>query len=268
MKLHLGPFLEMHFYFADCSDQESLRRVLVALQEGGAHYTGSALAHKGQQSFGSVSDQQRLAVPLFNLNDYDRYCYQNEYQIVQIGMLNASTLYSDFEEIVTYSSISTAATLTDHHPVSIWTDGADFHDRHLGAIHHQRLGQRCYQRFRWLCCNLQPSYASISFNGSLICPSDLQQFAKQPLFQDFFLNDSYLGIDSYILFQAISPALYIEKIDDSSYVSTSRFFNPFASCAERSLIYEVNHCAIEAISVAHQRLFRYQAREALNQRQT
>lgn len=265
MKLHLGPFLEMHFYFADSSDQESLRRVLVALEDGGAHYTGSALAHKGQQPFSSVSDHKRVAVPLTSLKDYDSYCYQQEFQIVQVGMLNASTLYNDFEEIITYSPISAAASLSDHHPVSIWTDGADFHDSQLGPIHHQRLGQRYYQRFRWLCCSLQPAYAAITFNGSLACPSDLQQSPNQWLFQDFFVNDSYLGIDSYMLFQAISPALYIEKIDDSSYISTSRFFNPFASCAQRSLVQEVSQCAIEAIVVAHQRQFHYQAREALKQ---
>lgn len=263
MKLHLGPFLEMHFYFADSSDHESLHRVLLALEEGGAHYTGSALAHKGQDIFGSVSDQKRIAVPLYNLKEFDRYRCQKQFQVVQVGMSNASTLDRHSEEIVGYGPISADAAQNDHHPISLWADGSDFQNQQLGAVYHQRLGHRFYTRFRWLCCNLQPSYASISFNGSLPCPSDLQRSPNNWLFHNFFVNDSYLGIDSYSLFQAISPALYTEKIDDSTYISTSRLFNPFASCANRSIIEETSQCAIEAILVAHQRQFTYCAREAL-----
>lgn len=263
MKLHLGPFLEMHFYFADSSDHESLRRVLLALEEGGARYSGSALAHKGQPVFGAVNDHPRIPVALSSLKEFDRYSYQNQFQIVQIGMHNASTLDKQSEEIISFGPISSEATQSDQHPISIWADGSDFQNQALGAVYHQRLGHRFYSRFRWLCCTLQPAYASISFNGSLPCPSDLQRSPNSWLFHDFFVNDSYLGIDSYSLFQAISPALYTEKIDDSTYISTSRLFNPFASCANRSIIEEASQCAIEAILVAHQRQFTYCAREAL-----
>lgn len=268
MKLHLGPFLEMHFYFADSSDHESLRRVLLALEEGGARYTGSALAHKGQPVFGAVNEHPRIPVSLSSLKEFDRYSYQNQFQIVQIGMHNASTLDSQSEEIISYAPISIEAAQNDQHPISIWADGSDFQNQALGAVYHQRLGHRFYSRFRWLCCALQPAYASISFNGSLPCPSDLQRSPNSWLFHDFFVNDSYLGIDSYSLFQEISPALYTEKIEYSSYISTSRFFNPFASCVDHSVVRRVSQRLVEAILEAKQRQHSCYAREALNQLHT
>jgi hypothetical protein len=231
------PFVELNFYIADRPEQESFVQLLTTLVGLGATFTGEAYAHRAE-GIRDIPFADVHELPLERVSVHDdlaltNYVADPDIRLVQVYMHNATGSQPDIAEIVTYQSISEAATRHDRHPFSIWTSG-DWTEweNYTGALRKQvaqraqQAGRQIYHQFLSLLAALRPAYAAITVEGALECPTDLRQDPRSLAFQDFFMSGSYLGADNLQRIQKLFPSAYHEVVGDGIYISCYKGFNP------------------------------------------
>lgn len=246
MNLPNGPFLELSFYFVDRPETAALADFIYLLVELGGECTGEIAVHVGEgirdQPFTWITEPILEKRPIADLNDLVQQFAAPNQKVIQVYMNNATGIFSDLSEILTYLSISPSATQQDHHPLSIWTEGwmfsgpPDFLAEH--AEYATQVGYQIYQRFRTLVERLSPSYAAIMIEQALPCLTDLRDNSSYYLFSYFFVNSSFVGEQHLKQIQEIYGGAYLEQLSNGLYVSSYEYFNPEHKSLPLALVLE------------------------------
>lgn len=239
MKGPEAPFLEVNFYFADIPDAVAFVRVLAALTSEGAQFIGTGLIHRGPQinlrPFGGINDElsesvrSSESVLIASLQEAEAYAMAANTRLVQVDMTRASTALHRGREIVGYVSISPEAAAVDHHPIAIWSTGTPFDgpvENKQERRQRQQFGTRVYRRFLNLIRRLEPSYAALTVEYALECPTDLRRDPRSLAFDDFYVSATYLGAQRTAQVLALFPRAYREAVSDGWYISCSGDLNP------------------------------------------
>jgi hypothetical protein len=196
------PYLEVSFYFAETPDAVAFMRVLGALASEGARFAGTGTIDRrldlGRRPFTGNNDEQQESesVLIANLQEAEAYATTADTHLVQVDMFEASTAMRNGVEIVRYAHISDEAAASDHHPIAISATGTHFdglpQDKQQRR-QRQQFGSRVYKRFLNLICRLEPSYAALTVEMPLECPTDLQRDPRSYAFTNFYVSATYLG---------------------------------------------------------------------------
>jgi hypothetical protein len=235
------PFLELSFYSAGMNEKKLLLRFVEVLTQSGAKFTGEGRAHHGDkisgQNFASITDKTLESVPITDLSDMQRLMDGDNCRLIQVYMELATGIRRDVAEIVTYVSISNAATPNDHHPIGIWTDGDIFSKAQntTEQCRSPKAGQQVYKKFRALVAALSPSYAAITVSWPLECPTDLSIDSRTSSFRNFYISSKYIGAKRLRDIRDIFTNVYVEDMAEGIYVSCTADFNPLKKSANASM---------------------------------
>src|SRR5258706_6850458 len=156
MKQPYPPFLELSIYEANQDEKKVFLRLIQALLSQGASFTGIGMVHKNvklnERRSASIYDQPLEVITIHSLDDFNEQLENENIRLVQVWMQGTSGTTSASAEIVSYQSISTKASLRDHHPIAIWTSGDVFSgplDQTLSQSARE-IGLQAYFRFRSL----------------------------------------------------------------------------------------------------------------------
>jgi hypothetical protein len=232
MRRPQGPFLEISFYFAELSEADALTRLVASLIERGASFTGEGYAHLGpglrDEPFESPTDLIQESVTIKDMAALERHLADPDVRVVEVLLENATGTAPGVAEIVTLLRISPEAAIVDKHPLVIWTDGDVF--SHLLSPQEraqaQAVGEQVYRLFRALVERLEPSYAAITSEIPLECPTDLRSDPRSGAFREFFVKRVFLGARNTDRLRELFADAYIEEIAGGLYVSCYEFSNP------------------------------------------
>lgn len=227
-----APFLELSFYFADRPEVEALTQLIAAIADLGGRFTGHSLIQRGAQirdrPFASITSEPREIAAVADIADVMRYMADPNVRLLQVSMAGTSGTTQDVAEIVTLLSISPEAAHADHHPLAVWTDGWLFSGE-ISSKHQSQAratGLQAYQRFKEVVRIVRPSYAAITVEYGLECPTDLRRDPRSAAFLDFYVSQLYLGALAFARIQGLFADAYSESMGDGKYISSSEVFNP------------------------------------------
>jgi hypothetical protein len=139
-----GPFLELGFYYADVAERVAFRHLLLEAEARGALFTGTAYGHRAagirDRRFSDIHELPLEPLAVRNRGDLERWLEDPDTRLLQVFMSRVTGTAEGTAEAVSYLSISADASLVDHHPLAIWTDGTLFSGP-LRQVHQDR-GQR------------------------------------------------------------------------------------------------------------------------------
>lgn len=226
------PFLELSFYVAGVDDKAVFVRLIRVLLDQGATFVGEGRAHLGpglrDRPFARITDEVPQAIPLGDSQSLDRWLTDPDARLLQVYIAGASNATKHVAEIVTYQGMSDDATATDKHPVAIWTEGQWLctPSRQQNRRRVRDMGRRVYGRFRTLVSALRPSYAAITVEYALECPTDLRRDPRSLAFGDFFVSRDYLSPAKLQTMREMFSGACTEMWDAGLYVSTMAELNP------------------------------------------
>ena len=235
---HLDPpFLELGFYFSPLSEKEAFTLIFEVLIQRGATFAGKAKICKNSAATeSSLSERENkfddCEIVILDLNDLQKALLSDKINVEEIAMNNAIGISKSAAEIITYNSIySEEATQKDKHPISILTEGAMFSEPEIlrqtyGKENIRQAGLKVYQRFKSLVQQLNPSYASITVEYGLECPTDLQIDCRSLAFSDFFASQDFFGQSNLNILSNLFEDAYQEKLDNGIYISCNDDVNP------------------------------------------
>lgn len=252
-----GSFLELNFYFGDRPEREAFAGLVAALVDLGARFTGNAWAHRGRgirdRPFKFAFDRARRRIAVGSLEALHRWLGKPDTRVVEVEMIGAAGTADDVAEVVTYQGISREASEIDRHPLAIWTEGWLFD----GPIPEEepaearRVGLRAYQRFRALVERLRPSYAALTHEYALECPTELRREGISLAFIDFYVSRAYLGAAALRRIGQAFAEAYQESFGDGIYISHNPFFNPENRAAALTDPWGTSARVVEEIVRAH-----------------
>jgi hypothetical protein len=229
-----GPFIELGFYFSSKRDLELFHQFVLLLLEKGAKLSGIGYIHRGKGirdiPFASIHDHDLEEVSIFDKADLDRYYHDRDIRLVEVDLHQALGLQMDAFEIATLVGNSQEASVRDSHPIVLWADGSTFSipDRAVNGAREERTrqGKIIYEYFRSIVDDLRPSYAAITSEEALECPTDLRKDHKSLAFKDFYISVDYIGENNLRLIREEFSQAYIEPMADGIYISTYKYMNP------------------------------------------
>ena len=226
------PFLEFGFYFAHIKETEALSNLVGKLVESGAKFTGKGAGHRGEEirsrRFASPHDLALEPVVICDFEEFKCYVADPEIRLIEVGMTGASAVTQEVVETIGYQSISNEAAEKDCHPLAIRTEGILFSGsaRRQVSLHSLKAGKNAYRRFLFLIEELKPSYAAITIEYGLECPSDLRRDARSLAFRNFFVSGSYMEADCLQGIAKLFRDGYVKTVADGLYISSTTEFNP------------------------------------------
>jgi hypothetical protein len=129
------------------------------------------------------------------------------------------------ERLEYFGVFSEEASLLDRHPVKLLAEGEPFsgpHEPERGRV----PGKRTYEVFCDLVRTLAPSYASITVEAPVECPTDLHRDPRTHAFMDFFMSAKFIGSNNLVAVAHLYDGAYQQSIGDGLYISTYKYWNP------------------------------------------
>jgi hypothetical protein len=247
-----APFLELGFYFADLTDADAFAKVARALMARGSRFLfaqGWRGPGKRSQPFESIRGDE-LREPLSIREDQlEKALADPDLRIMEISYDHIIGISKAPERLEYFGVFSEIAAQLDRHPIEILAEGQPWsgpHDSERG----RKPGKKVYQFFRELVVALAPSYAAITVEAPIECPTDLHQDPSNHTFLDFYMSESFIGASNLATIARLYDGAYQERVADGLYISTYRYMNP----GDVSLDYEkVSYMASEVGRLVGQR---------------
>lgn len=223
-----APFLELNYYSRSRPESELFADLVRYISSSGGRATGAGLGFDVEHTrecgqFGSISDD-RMQELHFGTDDVLEVISDPKVCVIQLDVINASGIYDDMLERVTYTSIPDSTVGKERHPIAIWTDGQAF-EFDEGSTQAREYGLRAYKRFLELVQVLDPDYGAITFEETVPTVTELRSNANTAAFSDFYL--------SYRKGSGVAGAItklfsggYVEDVQHGVYVSSTSDFNP------------------------------------------
>jgi hypothetical protein len=193
-----SPFLEFGFYKDLADDADALAAVVEAELERGSEFLGDVSIHRGKGArsaqFGEVTDF-RTETTTVTLAELRTLLYDSDSRVLKAWFRSGKADGSAIT-IITLLSISEIAKATDRHPVAVWTDGDAFSGPHLDERSRERevrIGQASFRRFSDLIGKTQPSYAAMTVESGLSCPTDYLIDSRGEPFGAVYLSERFVG---------------------------------------------------------------------------
>ncbi len=208
-----GPFLELNFYSKSRPESETFADLARHALRAGGRATGKGLGYpRGQNGecglFGSISDEPIQELQ-FSEENASELISDSDLCVIQLEFVNASGIYGDMMEKLTYTSIPDAAIGIDRHPVAIWTDGQAFEFDEQDSPDAEKYGLRAYERFTDFCRMLDPDYGAITVEDTIPISTELLLNSKYTVLRDFYVSHRG-GITLGPAIKKMSPGAYIE----------------------------------------------------------
>lgn len=232
------PQLEFGLYFADYTGDESMRRVFRYLLATGGEATGAVNTHADTPRiarFASIYDYPLTECTVDSIREIEELMESTNARVVQVEFRNAIRLIRKSPEILTQSCISQESIANDHHPVAIWLDGSVFF-RPPGKTtkSEKKFGKKVYSRFRKLVLGTNPSYAAMTIESGLKCPTDLRNDKKSIAFLDFYVSADFIGRDGIAMIRDASVGAFHEPLPGGLMTCCSRTFASQSSISSES----------------------------------
>ncbi len=233
MRKLTAPYMELQFYFDKKSEQTALRDLIMTLLGLGAAFTGDGYVHRGKEiqskPFAYITDLVRERVDIRSTDEFEYWLVNPDARLISVLMSNASGTTTDIAEVVSFISISEAASQVDRHPLSIWTDGDLFvgseEKYEQDARKRMKVGLKAYKRFLEIVARLDPAYAAVTVEYSMECPTDLRRDPRSLAF-NFYVSRAYVGESGFARIQNLYADAYTELVGGGLYLSTYESLNP------------------------------------------
>lgn len=193
------PHLELNFYFSN-KREEGFQSVLNTLIDLGASYHNEHFTTKK---------------PLTYI------------------LLDKATGLVKRGEILQYATISEEASQNDHPPIQLITSGAIFDSMPSAEKKMRQSAKKVYRRFIKIIEMTNPSYASVTFEYDMECPSDLERDPKTIAFSDFYIDKDFIGHNNIEQIRSVYTKGFIEAVANGLYISCWRF-NPKGKKLDKS----------------------------------
>jgi hypothetical protein len=226
-----SPFLEFGFYNAMADDADSFAGVIEAELERGSEFLGDVRIHRGKGArtaqFDEVTDFVTETTTVTSaelgtlLNDSDTRVLKAWFRS---GKADGSAI-----TIITLLSISEVAKATDRHPVAVWTDGDAFSGPHPddGSREREvRVGQSSFRRFSDLIGKTDPSYAAMTVERGLLCPTDYLTDSRGEPFGAVYLSERFVGPTGIKALESEYAACYRVGVADGLLVAADAVVSP------------------------------------------
>lgn len=221
------PFLELGFYFADLMDADAYAKVArVLLARGSRFLAAEGWRGPGRRSrpFRSIRDE--VSEPLdLRVDQLEAALTDPDLLMLELSFDRILGISKAPERLEYFSVFSEEAALLDRHPVAILAEGEPFSGPH-NPERGRKPGRRTYEVFRELVVALSPSYASITVEAPVKCPTDLHRDPRSHTFIDFYLSESFAGHSTLASVTRLFEGAYQEHIADGMYISTYKYMNP------------------------------------------
>ncbi len=228
-----GSSMELNFYHGNLLEREAFSNLVAALLRLGAQFSGIGGIQTGvgirDAPFSNVhEDNPGQSVRIGSLESLARYLQAPDVRLTHVRMRGASGISRKLDEYVIYTSISPEAAAVDRHPIAIWTEGWMF-TKPLDSEYEKTTrtaGRRAYRRLLELIDIVRPSYAALTVENALECPTDLRRDPRTYAFTDFYISRSYIGADNLRGIVRLFEEAYTEPTADGVYISCYQAFNP------------------------------------------
>jgi len=243
-----GPFTGLQFYYADRTEAKAMIDLGQALVKRRARVVNvTVLSHGGRTTFACPTDTDREHVGSTpSLEDIGNR-YPIEMAVQQATGTTGAT------ELLRVLRISEAAATVDRHPISLWTEGDAFEmldERRIPRTAKQ-TGIKLYKVFKELIAATAPSYAAITHEYDVECPTDLAADNRSYAFVDFYVSEGYLGSQQLRSVNNAAGDVYREDLGSGIYFSGFAPFNPQHKSADTPSKVSLSNAAIEAIVNSH-----------------
>lgn len=223
-----APYLEIGFYFERVPEEKAFVQLLKALFELEFQLGNRGYIHteaRKREGFASVSDKVPIEVPLNGWIDVDNLFADPNTRLVQVVI---NDMGNNTETLVTYMSISPESVHRDWHPIAIWNSGELFSGSLTEEYEKQakRRGKQAYQLLKDLVDKVRPSYATITVEEPIECPTDLARDPRSYAFRNFYVEEAFVGSSGFIQIKQMFGNAYIELLGEGIYVSCYEYFNP------------------------------------------
>ena len=211
-------FLELGFYWAALSDDESFARLLGALEDRGVSI-GTRAVVAPARPFGMLLDQDALETVEW---DPALLSARDGRRVIEVHTGDPLGGRGRPGSALRFVGISDHATAVDHHPVAIMLDAA----RAEGRL----------RRYFALLCELAvetgPSYAAMTVEDALGCPADLRRERGTSAFCDFFVSERFVGAAALAEIRRLFADARVEDAGDGTCFSTTNWSRPRPRTAE------------------------------------
>lgn len=227
------PHLEMNFYFANHVDEGFISILNGLLALGATYHNQKVTVLRGktirQQAFrgGSInpiSNEYIVDSLQVSSDGIDAIFNDERIRVAYVLLDNAIGLVKRGEAL-RYGVISKEASQSDHPPIQIITSGTVFDPIPELKKQARYAGKKVYRQFIKLIEMTRPSYAAITSEYDMECPTDLKRDSRTIAFADFYIDADYIGDDGIRQIKAAYKRGYIEDIANGIYVSSWKF-NP------------------------------------------
>jgi len=223
-----GEMVGLDFYFGSLSSADAIEAVTKqCLESGGVFgntiYVAEFEGARDSSFEGIYSDEvgrRQISIDSLPLCLSDK-----NKRVVRIPIKGAIGIDTSTADVVTFNSISKAASVCDSHPVSIVAEGWFFSTPgyEQKAL---RSGERCWRRFLRYCQTLEPDYAAILNENSLPSFRDLKDAKDCRCFCDFFVSAKIYGERLVSQLEGMYPDAYVERVGKGIFISVSAVYNP------------------------------------------
>ena len=222
-----APFLELGFYFQDLADADAFTRVAhVLLARGSTFLAARGWRGPGRRTrpFESIRDKAYGDLTA-QAEQLETVLTDPDLRVMELTFNHVVGISKAPEQLGYFGVFSEEASLLDQHPIKILAEGGAFsglHEPERGRA----PGRRTYEVFRELVETLAPSYASITVEAPVECPTDLHRDPRTHAFMDFFVNERFIGSNDLAAVARLYEGAYQQRIGEGLYVSTYQYWNP------------------------------------------
>lgn len=201
------PLIEFCFYFSDRHEAEAFAAVVETVLEQQRIMSVAACIvrtpHARNLQFeapASVDVSLLTSGPVevqFDRQELQKELRSDDARVLSISYLTESNTDLITPEVITYCRIAEHAVGVDSHPIAIQTSGLEMdllqNSVRRNSIQIKEISQKIFERFQWLTNALNPSYASITMEYSLECPTELLGESRSFAFKDFYVSRAFVN---------------------------------------------------------------------------
>ena len=228
------PFIELGFYYHNIPSHLAFKQVAQMSLSDQGQYIGKALISQGQgirdTPFVYFQDENPQLVEL-SASQLDETWENPNLRLGRIYVKNVIGTVRQKVEWIQYSAVSPEASIIDRHPIAIYTDGSMFDvPQQLRSEKNKQdaktAGRRVYERFLMIVKHTQPSYAAITIEWSLECPTDLRLRPYSLIFNSCYFSKSFFAPTEINRIKEIYSGAYLIEIGEGIYTSINDDFCP------------------------------------------
>jgi len=241
MKNPEAPFLEISFYFSNEDGNSSLEKLTAYLLGRGAVPKAAYTTDRTNSPL--VGFDFRFQEHRIDRSENVWELLQNDNTTtIKIALEKGTRIIPDTREFVVQLPISENSVHVDHNPVALWLEGEalSYAPTMTIPVKVRRIGTKTLKVFRDAILFLQPTYAAITVDYDMECPTDLKHDPRTHAFRDFYIARAYVGEEGLSKIRQFCPGAYHEDLPMGQITCCSGFLAPDEIYVETSSAFELS----------------------------